>query len=475
MTSINYIQQDPEEIFDRLEVLGEGSYGTVWKALNRTNGQLYAVKIVPVENDISEVEKEINILRQCESPFIVNYHGSYKKGDNLWIVIEYCGGGSVMDILSILGPTLTEQQIAAICASTLKGLVYLHNQKKIHRDIKAGNILMNENGDIKLADFGVSAQLANTISKRQTVIGTPYWMAPEVIQETSYNGKADVWSLGITAIEMAEGKPPLHGIHPMRAIFMIPNKPPPTFSDKTKWSEDLIDFVAQCLQKNAADRPTSKDLLKHKFIQKAKPTKILTALIDQMNQVFAEAGGRQEYFRKREEEKRKQASNGNDSEEEEESGSETSDDSDSDSDDSGGYDTIKKKKSSTDSEDEEEEEEDDDNYGTIQRKPNAGKKKPKEEEKDSGSDDDDSDDDDYGSTMVRHSMDTIKSQAQEPNNTEQDSVSNLSSFYANMSLDDLKHQLSMLDAEMEKEIETIKATYARRKRAIENTLQSKQK
>lgn len=367
MTSINYIQQDPDEIFDRLEVLGEGSYGTVWKALNRTNGQLYAVKIVPVENDISEVEKEINILRQCDSPFIVNYHGSYKKGDNLWIVIEYCGGGSVMDILAILGPTLNEQQIASICASTLKGLVYLHNQKKIHRDIKAGNILMNENGDIKLADFGVSAQLANTISKRQTVIGTPYWMAPEVIQETSYNGKADVWSLGITIIEMAEGKPPLHGIHPMRAIFMIPNKPPPSFTDKTKWSEDMIDFVAQCLQKNAAERRTSKELLKHKFIQKAKTTKILTSLIDQMNQVFAEAGGRQEYFRKKEEEKRKQQSNGNDSDDDDdESGSETSDDSDNDSD-SDDYDTIKKKRAS-DSDDD-----DEDDYGTIQRKPNAKK------------------------------------------------------------------------------------------------------
>jgi serine/threonine protein kinase len=326
---------------------------------------------------------------------------------------------------------------------------------------------MNESGDIKLADFGVSAQLANTISKRQTVIGTPYWMAPEVIQETSYNGKADVWSLGITAIEMAEGKPPLHGIHPMRAIFMIPNKPPPSFADKNKWSEDFVDFVAQCLQKNAAERPTSKDLLKHKFIQKAKSTKILVALIDQMNQVFADAGGRQEYFKKKEEEKRKQSANGNDSDDDsEESGSDTSEDTDTDSDDDE-YGTIKKKATVAD-------DDDDDDMGTIQRKPNVkspDKKKPQESD-----DDDDDSDDDYGGTMVRHSVDTIKN-IQETNhsNTEEGSVSNLSVFYSNLSIDDLQQQLGKIDAEMEREIENIRATYARRKRALESTLQSKQK
>lgn len=244
---------------------------------------------------------------------------------------------------------------------------------------------------------------------------------------------------------------------------MIPNKPPPSFSDKGKWSEDFIDFVAQCLQKNAAERPTSKDLLKHRFIQKAKSTKILTALIDNMNQVFAEAGGRQEYFRKKEEEKRKQTTNGNDSDSDD--SEESTDSEDTDSDDENG--TIKKKPKARDDDDDDD---DDDDYGTIQRKPSK--------KHDSSDDDDDEDsDDDYGSTMVRHSVDTIKTeQAQEPIfDVGDDAVNNLSSFYANMSIDDLKTQLGKLDTEMEKEIENIRATYARRKRAIEGTLQSKQK
>ena len=155
-------------------------------------------------------------------------------------------------------------------SDTLKGLEYLHLRKKIHRDIKAGNILLNIEGHAKLADFGVAGQLTDTMAKRNTVIGTPFWMAPEVIQEIGYDCVADIWSLGITALEMAEGKPPYGDIHPMRAIFMIPTKPPPTFKDCDRWSPQFIDFVSRCLVKTPEKRATASQLLHSDFIGRAR-------------------------------------------------------------------------------------------------------------------------------------------------------------------------------------------------------------
>jgi len=172
----------------------------------------------------------------------------------------------------------------------LKGLVYLHSLRKIHRDIKAGNILLNAKGESKLADFGVSGQLSDTMAKRQTVIGTPFWMAPEVIQEVGYDVKADIWSLGITAIELAEGKPPYSNIHPMRAIFMIPSRPPPKLTDPDKWSSEFNEFVAKCLIKNPEQRPTSTDMLKHSFIAKAKTPAVLEPLIKEADDLITKLG-----------------------------------------------------------------------------------------------------------------------------------------------------------------------------------------
>lgn len=235
--------KQPEEVFDVLEKLGEGSYGSVFKAIHKESGQVVAIKQVPVESDLQEIIKEISIMQQCDSPYVVKYYGSYFKNTDLWIVMEYCGAGSVSDIIRLRNKTLTEDEIATILKSTLKGLEYLHFMRKIHRDIKAGNILLNTEGHAKLADFGVAGQLTDTMAKRNTVIGTPFWMAPEVIQEIGYNCVADIWSLGITSIEMAEGKPPYADIHPMRAIFMIPTNPPPTFRKPELWSDDFTDFV----------------------------------------------------------------------------------------------------------------------------------------------------------------------------------------------------------------------------------------
>merc|ERR1712223_1895690 len=177
--------------------------------------------------------------------------------------------------------TLSEDEIATVLSDTLKGLEYLHLRKKIHRDIKAGNILLNTEGHAKPADFGVAGQLTDTMAKRNTVIGTPFWMAPEVIQEIGYDCVADIWSLGITALEMAEGKAPYAEIHPMRAIFMIPTKPPPSFSQPDKWSPGFIDFVSRCLVKNPDSRGTASELLQHEFIKNSRAPDILADMIRQ--------------------------------------------------------------------------------------------------------------------------------------------------------------------------------------------------
>lgn len=229
--------------------------------------KVVAIKLVPVESDLHEIIKEISIMQQCDSPYVVRYYGSYFKQCDLWICMEYCGAGSVSDIMRLRKKTLSEEEIATILSDTLKGLEYLHLRRKIHRDIKAGNILLNSEGHAKLADFGVAGQLTDTMAKRNTVIGTPFWMAPEVIEEIGYDCVADIWSLGITALEMAEGKPPYGDIHPMRAIFMIPQKPPPSFRDPNRWTTEFIDFVSLCLVKNPEERATASDLLEHVFIR----------------------------------------------------------------------------------------------------------------------------------------------------------------------------------------------------------------
>ncbi|XP_023339413.1 serine/threonine-protein kinase 3 [Eurytemora carolleeae] len=273
------LTRQPEEVFDILSKLGEGSYGSVFKALHKDSKQILAIKQVPVDTDLQEIIKEISIMQQCDSPYVVKYYGSYFKNTDLWIVMEYCGAGSVSDIMRLRKKTLSEDEIGTILCDTLKGLEYLHLRKKIHRDIKAGNILLNSEGHAKLADFGVAGQLTDTMAKRNTVIGTPFWMAPEVIQEIGYDCVADIWSLGITALEMAEGKPPYGDIHPMRAIFMIPSKPPPTFRDSDRWSPQFIDLVSRCLVKTPEKRATASELLHSDFIVNAKSCQILHGII----------------------------------------------------------------------------------------------------------------------------------------------------------------------------------------------------
>ncbi|CAN8239018.1 unnamed protein product [Cochlearia groenlandica] len=267
------IREDPTTKYEFLNELGKGSYGSVYKARDLKTSEIVAVKVISLtegEEGYEEIRGEIEMLQQCNHPNVVRYLGSYQGEDYLWIVMEYCGGGSVVDLMNVTEEALEEYQIAYICREAIKGLAYLHSIYKVHRDIKGGNILLTEQGEVKLGDFGVAAQLTRTMSKRNTFIGTPHWMAPEVIQENLYDGKVDVWALGVSAIEMAEGLPPRSAVHPMRVLFMISIEPAPMLEDKEKWSLVFHDFVAKCLTKEPRLRPTADEMLKHKFIQRCK-------------------------------------------------------------------------------------------------------------------------------------------------------------------------------------------------------------
>jgi len=258
---------DPTEVFELLAKLGKGSYASVYKARDTRDGSVCAIKVLEIElEDTKALIKEIRILKNCNSEYIVKFKGSYLKENHLWLVMEYCGLGSVCDIMSICHKKFTEPEIVGVLVQALRGLDYLHKLRMIHRDIKSGNILLNHDGDCKLADFGVSAELENTLAKRKTLIGTPYWMAPEVLQAASYDSAADIWSIGITAYEMAVGHPPHIDKHPLRAIFVIPTLPSPTLPEDGDWSRNFIDFLALCLNKSAKQRPSAAALLEHPFL-----------------------------------------------------------------------------------------------------------------------------------------------------------------------------------------------------------------
>merc|ERR1719334_1190847 len=269
------------ERYQKINKVGAGNYGTVWKGEDKQTGKTIAIKIIDLEKsgeEIDEVQKEIKALSNMNSRNVTQYIESFVKGNHLWIIMEYLGGGSVRDVIVSKGETgLEEVYIAIILKEVLHGLKYMHSLGKIHRDIKSANILLALNGDVKLADFSVVGQLSDEAKKRTTVVGTPYWMAPEVILGNQYDSLADIWSLGITAIEMAMGRPPLSNREPTRVLFLIPKKAPPILHGD--YSEDLKEFVEFCLQKDPQDRPTANELLETRFIQRAKNTRYLTELM----------------------------------------------------------------------------------------------------------------------------------------------------------------------------------------------------
>eukprot|EP01132_Coremiostelium_polycephalum_P003594 gene3594-4476_t len=285
-------KEDPNELFDLIEEIAEGSFGTVYKGKHLPSGNIMAVKIIALDEDetFDDLVVEIDILNRCNHNNVVKYYGSWVKGDELFIAMECCGGGSITEIYQELSVPLTESQIAYVCRETLKGLEYLHNNCVIHRDLKGANILLTDGGEVKLADFGVSG-LLDKQSKRNTFIGTPYWMAPEVIENRSnpvpYDTKADIWSLGITLIEMAEAEPPLSEIHPMKVLFQIPYRDPPKLKNQENYSKDFINFISSCLHKDPNQRKTASELLKHPFVTNTKEKSVLTDLITKYKKLRA--------------------------------------------------------------------------------------------------------------------------------------------------------------------------------------------
>ena len=250
------------------------SFGKVYKALHHASNLIMAVKIVPLEDDNGDVAREIEHLQECDCPNVVRYHGSFVHEDRLWILMEFCEGSSLLDIMAATGRCLTEMQVAAALSGCVEALLYLHARSKVHRDVKAGNLLLSSDGVVKLADFGVAASIENS-SRRKTVIGTPFWMAPEVItcrrgpgggSSAGYDQLADVWSLGITAIELAEGQPPHSSVSPLTAIFLIPTKPAPSLTEPEHWSAAFAQFVSACLVKEPQGRADSPSLHRHPFI-----------------------------------------------------------------------------------------------------------------------------------------------------------------------------------------------------------------
>jgi p21-activated kinase 1 len=271
------IDEDPSLLFGSMVRLDEGACATVYRGVHIPTGRICAIKVIKDTENTAEqtLLNEIGIMSAYKHQNIVEYIGAYLHKKQLWIAMEFLEGGKLTDLVQRV--EFSEREIAYVCKEILQSLAYLHKDKLLHRDIKSDNILIGVNGEVKLADFGFCVELVD--NKRKTVIGTPYWMAPEVVVGKEYNTKIDIWSLGILLLELLHGDPPHMELPPLRALYQIAKLPPPKVLEPNKWSIELQDFLDKCLRKDPNERWTAEELLNHQFIGTACGSEFMALLV----------------------------------------------------------------------------------------------------------------------------------------------------------------------------------------------------
>jgi len=280
---------DPLAHYELKQFLGQGAFGTVFVAEDKKTKEIVAIKKIPVGDiDTVQLKKKFAMVKECLSHYIVKLHCSYLRKGELWLVMEYCDGGSIKDIMYSVKSTLNENQISVICRHALRGLNYMHKNKMIHCGVRARNILACSQGKVKLAGMGVWMRLPASHAQRIVKSNNSYWMSPEQIREDAYTKKSDIWSLGVAAIEMAEGEPPYRNINPISAMSIIQSKPASGLTDPDLWSPEFNSFVTMCLQKDPKHRPTTSELLAHPFVLKSKGREVLADLVKK-NQLVIQA------------------------------------------------------------------------------------------------------------------------------------------------------------------------------------------